>query len=82
MIETGTGDAEVLTLLRRQPDGSVTGRQRVLVYLVPFAGPAGDLFADAEGRAVAVYDWTLTMTRAPAKPQPLAQTDPAQPPAP
>ena len=62
MIETGTGDTELVTKYEIQQDGAITGQHRVLVYLVPFAGPAGDLYADSEGRAVAIYDWTFRMT--------------------
>jgi len=39
------------------------GKHRVLVYLVPFAGPAGDKYADSDGGAVAIYDYSLTMKR-------------------
>mmetsp|Transcript_4133 Transcript_4133/g.9932 ORF Transcript_4133/g.9932 Transcript_4133/m.9932 type:complete len:443 (+) Transcript_4133:764-2092(+) len=74
MIETGTGDIEVVSLWQHMPDGSVQGRQRQLVYLVPFAGPAGDLYADSEGRAVALYDWTVTLS-------PAAAAAPPPPPA-
>ena len=64
LVETGTGDTEVITEYKLQPDGTITGRHRVLVYLVPFSGPAGDLYADSQGRAIALYDWTLSMTPA------------------
>jgi hypothetical protein len=61
MIETGTGDTEVITEFRREAGGAIVGRHRVLVYLVPFPGPAGDLYADSEGQAVAAYDWDVRM---------------------
>jgi hypothetical protein len=61
MIETGTGDTEVITQYMLQPDGTILGKHRVLVFLVPFPGPAGDLYADSEGKAVAIYDWTVRM---------------------
>ncbi len=64
MIETGTGDTEVISQYILQQDGTVLGRHRVLVYLVPFPGPAGDLYADSEGRAVAIYDWKIRMVPA------------------
>ena len=38
MVETGTGDTETLTEYIFLDDGAVTGRHRVLVYLVPFPG--------------------------------------------
>jgi hypothetical protein len=68
MIDTGTGDTEVINKYELQPDGTIAGRHRVLVYLVPFPGPAGDLYADSEGRAVAVYDWTFRMAPRKASP--------------
>jgi hypothetical protein len=42
MIETGTGDTEVVTAFIKRGENEITGRHRVLVYLVPFSGPAGD----------------------------------------
>ena len=42
MIETGTGDTEVLTAFIKLGENEITGKHRVLVYLVPFSGPAGD----------------------------------------
>ena len=44
-------------------DDTIVGKHRVLVYLVPFSGPAGDKYADSAGGAVAVYDYSMTMTR-------------------
>jgi hypothetical protein len=41
MIETGTGDTEVVTAFIKKGENEITGRHRVLVYLVPFSGPAG-----------------------------------------
>jgi hypothetical protein len=64
MIETGTGDTEVISQYMLQQDGTVLGKHRVLVYLVPFPGPAGDLYADSEGKAVAIYDWNIRMVPA------------------
>ena len=43
MIETGTGDTEVVTAFIKRGENEITGKHRVLVYLVPFSGPAGDL---------------------------------------
>jgi hypothetical protein len=63
MIETGTGDTEAASLYIRRGDGIVAGKHRVLVYLVPFAGPAGDKYADSAGGAVAVYDYSMKMKR-------------------
>jgi hypothetical protein len=42
MIETGTGDTEVVTAFIKRGENEITGKHRVLVYLVPFSGPAGD----------------------------------------
>ena len=64
MIETGTGDTEVISQYMLQQDGTVLGKHRVLVFLVPFPGPAGDLYADSEGKAVAIYDWNIRMVPA------------------
>ena len=37
---------------------------QVLLFVgVELTGPAGDLYADSEGRAVAVYDWDLSMKK-------------------
>ena len=59
------GDLEVVTAYIRKSENEVVGRHRVAVYLVPFPGPAGDKYADSAGGAVAVYDWSMSMTRLP-----------------
>ena len=63
MIETGTGDTETVTAFIKKGRDEVIGKHRVLVYLVPFAGPAGDKYADSAGGAVAVYDYAMRMKR-------------------
>jgi hypothetical protein len=63
MVETGTGDTEVVTAFLKKSDDEISGNHRILVYLVPFSGPAGDKYADSAGGAVAVYDYSMAMTR-------------------
>ncbi|KAK9812649.1 hypothetical protein WJX72_001250 [[Myrmecia] bisecta] len=55
-------DYEIITCFTREADGHVTGRQRSAVYLQP----QDQLYFNALGRAVALYDYDLDMRRAPA----------------
>lgn len=52
-------DYEVLNSYTLQPDGTIACRQRTAIYLDP-RQPA---YFSARGRAVAVYDYDLTLTR-------------------
>lgn len=52
-------DYEIITLYRRNPDGTVSGHQRTAVYLDARA----PLYFQAAGRAVALFEYDLTMER-------------------
>ena len=46
------------------PSLNVSSPAYASIYTPRKLGPAGDLYADSEGRSVAVYDWDLSMTKA------------------
>ncbi len=58
-------DTETLTLYELQPDGrTVTGRQRVAVYLTPNPNNReGALYFQTGGRAVALFDYSFSMVK-------------------
>lgn len=58
-------DTETLTLYELQPDGrSVTGRQRVAIYLTPNPNNReGQLYFETGGRAVALFDYSFKMVK-------------------
>lgn len=63
VFPTGSGavvsaDEEVMTSLRRKPDGSIVGRLRLVGYL----NPKDDLYFDAANRAVAIADYSMKFT--------------------
>ena len=50
---------QVVTLYQRDAEGQVTARQRVAAYLLD---EDGSQFFDAQGRAVGIYDYNLSLT--------------------
>jgi len=54
-------DYEVINVYTLQGDGRVTGAQRTCIYLEP----RDQLYFNARGRAVAVYDYSLRLERRP-----------------
>lgn len=57
-------DAETVNVFERQGDGSVVARQRVLRFLTPNPNSAeGVLWSEARGRAVALLDYELRLSR-------------------
>lgn len=62
--QSAIADSENVALYRQETPDSIVGRQRALVYLVPSPNSReGDLYMQVNGRAVAVYDYELRLTR-------------------
>lgn len=61
---SAVADSENAVYYELISDGTVTGKHRSLVYLVPTpSGREGDLYMQVGSKAVAIFDYTLEMQR-------------------